>query len=100
MNRVSIALVAFCLVTSHLMAQGVGSSTYDSRAAVARTTSERALGPWLNVNGGVCYPAPFYENCSYDSAYYALTAYRLWTFSNLLNSTLDAGPPRRVKVDQ
>src|SRR4051812_304553 len=100
MKRVSIALGAFCLVTSHLMAQGaVRSNAYESRPVVPGTTWGSTVGPWQNVNGGVCYPAPFYENCSYDSAYYALAASRVWAFSSLLNRMIESDPPQRLKTE-
>ena len=63
-----------------------GSIAYGSRSAPAGMTSNTGIfGPWKNVNGGVCYPAPYYDYCNYDYSY-ALDLYRLWTYRTFLNS--------------
>ena len=38
------------------------------------------LGVRQNLDGSVCFPAPFYQNCIYDLSPYSLDLYRPWTF--------------------
>ena len=97
MNRVSIALVAVCLVTSQLMAQrGSDRNAYESRPVVTRTSfSGQNLGVRQNLDGGVCFPAPFYQYCNYDfNNYYALDLYRLWALSAFWNGVHQSDPPQ------
>ena len=98
MNRVSIALVAICLVTSHLMAQ----QRYGSRPVVARTIfSGENLGVRQNLDGGVCFPAPSYQYCDYNYInYYALDSYRLWAFDTLWNGMHESNPPQPSYTNQ
>ena len=85
MNRLSIALVAVCLVTSHLMAQRA-----DMRGGVRQ-----------NLDGGVCFPAPFYQNCNYDyNNYYALDSYRLWPLYTFGNGMHESDPPQPSHTNQ
>jgi hypothetical protein len=81
MNRVSIALIAISLATSPLMAQRAGSNSYP---AVRQT-----------LDGAVCFPAPFYQNCNYEfKDYYALDLYRGWAYSAYWNSIRESDPPQ------
>jgi hypothetical protein len=85
MNRLSIALVSVCLVTSHLMAQRA-----DMRGGVRQ-----------NLDGGVCYPAPFYQYCNYDyNYYYALDAYRFWASSTVGSGVRESDPPQPSHTNQ
>jgi hypothetical protein len=52
MIKLSIALIAGCLLTSHLMAQPA-----DIRGSYPML-SGRNLGVRQNLDGGVCFPAP------------------------------------------
>jgi hypothetical protein len=60
MNKVSIALVAICLVTLHLMAQraaghGGDRNASDSRLVVARSAlSGQNISVRQNLDGSVC----------------------------------------------
>lgn len=82
MNRVSIAFIAVCLVTSQLAAQVVGFP-------------ERNFGVRQNLGGGTCFPPPFYENCIYDDHnYYNVNLYRLWRFHPLWNSMEERDRPQ------
>ena len=98
MNRVSVALVVLGLVTSHLTAQGGYRNAYDLHdlhPVVARTIfSGRNPGVRQNLDGGVCFPAPFYENCIYDYNYYALDLHRLWAFYTIWNGVAENDPPQ------
>ena len=58
MKRVSMALVAVCLVSSHLMAQSAGVRTLFHFG--------RNLGVRQNLDGSVCFPPPSYDSCIYD----------------------------------
>ena len=99
MKRVSIALVAACLLTSHLIAQraGVlvgGQNVYGSRSIVARTMfSGRTVGVRQNLDGSVCYPAPSYQYCNYDSNYYARDWYGVWAYPSW-NGIYESDPPQ------
>ena len=85
MNRVSTALVAVCLVSSHLMAQRA-----DMRGGVRQ-----------NLDRGVCFPAPFYQNCNYDyNNYYALDSYRLWPLYTFGNGMHESDPPQPSRTNQ
>jgi hypothetical protein len=99
MNRVSIALVAISLVTSHLMAQRADvwdgdRNAFESRPVVARTIfSGRNLGLRQNLDGSVCFPPPNYQYCNYDDYnYYALDLYRLWAFYAIWNGMHESDP--------
>ena len=84
MNRVSIALIAISLAMSPLMAQRAGLP------AVRQ-----------NLDGGVCFPAPFYQNCNYEfKNYYALDLYRLWAYSTYWNSIRGSDPPQPGHTNQ
>ena len=97
MNRVSIALVAVCLVTSHLMAQRSPSRPVDAGTSF----SGQYLGVRQNPDGGVCFPAPFYQNCNYDSNNsYALDLYRLWALSAFWNGVHQSDPPQPSYTNQ
>ncbi len=91
MNRLSITLVAVCVVTSHLGAQsagvrGSGRNAPESIPAVAQTMlSGPNVGVRQNLDGSVCFPAPSYQFCDYDVNSYALGFYRLWTYHTLWN---------------
>ena len=85
MNRLSIALVAVCLVTSHLMAQRA-----DMRGGVRQ-----------NLDGGVCFPAPFYQYCNYDyNYYYALDSYRFGASSTVWSGVRESDPPQPSRTNQ
>jgi len=74
MNKVSIAFIAVCLVTSPLAAQVVGFT-------------EHNFGVRQNLGGGACFPPPFYENCIYDDHNYSnVNLYRLWRFHPVWNN--------------
>ncbi len=101
MKRVSMALVAVCLVTSHSIVQGADMrggdrNAPDSRPVVARTSfTKQSLGVRQNADGSVCYPAPFYEYCHYDyNNYYVQQLYRLWTFYTVWNGASESDPPQ------
>jgi hypothetical protein len=79
MIKLSIALIAGCLLTSHLMAQPA-----DIRGSYPML-SGRNLGVRQNLDGGVCFPAPSYQNCIYDHNYYTLELYSLWAFYTFWN---------------
>ena len=79
MNRISIAFFATCLVTSHLAAQGF---------------SERNFGVRENLGGGICFPAPYYQNCSYGEGYYNVGLYHLWRFHTAWNSVEELDRPQ------
>jgi hypothetical protein len=97
MNRVSIALVAVCLVSSHLIAQQGTSRPVDARTSF----SGQNLGVRQNLDGGVCFPAPFYQNCNYDyNNYYALDLYRLWAISAFWNGVHQSDPPQPSYTNQ
>jgi hypothetical protein len=106
MNRVSIALVAVCLVTSHLMAQraevqGADRNAYGSRPVVAPTFfSGGNLGVRQNLDGSVCFPPPNYQYCNYDYNYYALDLYRLWAFYTFWNGMHESDPPQLNYTNQ
>jgi len=69
MNKVSIAIVAVCFAASHLAAQPAG-------AREGRNIEVRQ-----NLDGSVCFPAPYYQYCDHDSYnYYTLDLYRLAGF--------------------
>jgi hypothetical protein len=94
MKRVSIALVAVCLVASHLIAQPAGvlggyRNAYGSRPVIARN-----FGVRQNLDGSVCFPAPSYQYCNYDDNYYALDLYRLWPFYTSWNGVHESDPPQ------
>jgi hypothetical protein len=86
MKRISIAFFSVCLYASHLAAQSTGvwggyRSAYEPGAVLARTISGgRNLGVRQNLDGSVCFPAPFYQNCIYDLSPYSLELDRPWTF--------------------
>ena len=86
MKRNSITLVAVCLCASHLVGQstGVGGSyrnAYESGPVLPRAMlGGRNIGVRQNLDGSVCFPAPFYPNCIYDLSPYALEVYRYGTF--------------------
>ena len=85
MNRLSIALVAVCLVTSHLMAQRA-----DMRGGVRQ-----------NLDGGLCFPAPFYQYCNYDyNYYYALDSYRFGASSTVWSGVRESDPPQPSHTNQ
>ena len=100
MRRVSIALVAVCLVASHVMAQPAGvwgryRNAYGSRPVVARTMlSGRNLGVRQNLDGSVCFPAPSYQYCNYGYPYYAWDLYRPWPFYPFWNGFYESEPPQ------
>jgi len=106
MNRVSIALIAVSLVTSHLMAQradvrGSDRNAYDSRPGVARTIfSGQNLGVRQNLDGSVCFPQPSYHYCNYDYNYYPLDLYRLWAFYTVWNGMHESDPPQPSYTNQ
>ena len=106
MNRVSIALIAVSLVTSHLMAQradvrGGDRNAYESRPGVARTIfSGQNLGVRQNLDGSVCFPAPFYQNCIYDYNYYDLDLYRPWGFYTVWNGMDESNRPQLSLTNQ
>lgn len=96
MNRVSIALVAVCLVTSHLMAQRA-----DVGGSDRTILSGRNLGVRQNPDGGVCFPAPFYQYCNYDNFnYYALGLYHPWAFYPFWNGMGESDPPQPSYTNQ
>jgi len=73
MNRVFIAFFAACLVTSQLAAQVV-------------VFPEPKFGVRQNLEGGACFPPPFYENCIYDDRNSSnVNLYRMWRFQPLAN---------------
>ncbi len=81
MNRASLALIAISLATSALMAQRADRDTYP---AVRQT-----------LDGAVCFPAPFYQNCSYEvKDHYGLDLYRFWAYSSYWNSMRESDPPQ------
>jgi hypothetical protein len=85
MHRVSMALVFGCLVTSHLMAQ----RTNDMRGGVQQ-----------NPDGGVCFPAPFYQYCNYDyNYYYAMDASRVLS-STFWSGVRESDPPQPSRTNQ
>jgi hypothetical protein len=72
MNKIFIAFLAACLVTSHLTAQGL---------------VERNFGVRETFGGGICYPPPYYQNCNYDdNSYTNVRLYRLWRSRSAWNS--------------
>jgi hypothetical protein len=94
MNRVSIALVAVCLVTSHVMAQRAGVRGGDRNAYGSSPVVAQNLGVRQNLDGSVCFPAPFYEYCNYDYKYYALDLYRSWASYPFWNGIRESDPPQ------
>ncbi len=78
MRRVSLALVAVCVVASPLMARPAG------------------LGVRQNLDGSVCFPAPFYQYCNYvyGYPYYALDWYRPWPFFPFWSAVYESDPPQ------
>ena len=96
MNRVSIALVAVCLVTSHLMAQRA-----DVGGGDRTILSGRNLGVRQNLDGSVCFPAPYYQYCNYGNFnYYALGLYRPWAFYPFWNGIGESDPPQPSYTNQ
>jgi hypothetical protein len=80
MDRISIAFFAASLVTSHLAAQGF---------------IERNFGVRENLGGGICFPAPYYQNCSYDDNNYSnVGMYRLWRFHTAWNRAEELERPQ------
>ena len=106
MNRMSIALAAICLVTSHLTAQsadvrGGSRNGYESRPVVARALfSGRNSGVWQHLDGSVCFPPPYYDSCIYDSNSYSLELYRLRNFYTYWNGLAESDPPQPTYTSQ
>ena len=73
-----------------------------SRPVDAGTSfSGQYLGVRQNPDGGVCFPAPFYQNCNYDSNNsYALDLYRLWALSAFWNGVHQSDPPQPSYTNQ
>ena len=100
MNKVSIALVAICLVTPHLMAQraagqGGDRNASDPRLVVARSTlSGQNISVRQNLDGSMCFPPPSYQYCNYDSDYYAMDLYRRWAFYKFWNGMGESDRPQ------
>jgi len=101
MKRISTALVALCLATSHSVAQSTGvrgsdRDAYESGPVLARAIlGGRNVGVRQNLDGGVCFPAPFYSNCIYDFNPYFQEVYRFATFYTPWNG-IDGGDLRQA----
>jgi hypothetical protein len=81
--------------------RGSYRNAYESRPVVGRAIfSGRNLGVRQNLDGSVCFPAPFYQNCIYDHNYYALDLYRLWTFYTFWNGMHESEPPQSSYTNQ
>ena len=96
MNRMPVALVAVCLVTSHLMAQRA-----DVWGGDRTILSGRNLGVWQNLDGSVCFPAPYYQYCNDDNFnYYVLGLYRPWALYFFWNGMGESDPPQPSYTNQ
>ena len=106
MNRISIAVATICLVTSHLMAQsadvrGGNRNAYESRPVVDQTISSGPnLGVWQHLDGSVCFPPPYYDNCIYNLNSYSLDLYRLWILHTYWNGLAESDPPQPTYTSQ
>ena len=81
MKTVCVVLVIIGVATSQLIAQGGDRNAYDVRTVIARPILSRPNpGVWQTLDGGVCFPAPFYQNCvySYNYSYFPFDYYGLW----------------------
>ena len=85
-----MALLAVCLVTSHLMAQRSPSRPVDAGTSF----SGQNLGVRQNLDGGVCFPAPSYQYCNYDYNN------RLWAFYTFANGMRESDPPQPSYTNQ
>ena len=76
MRRVSLALIAVCVVASPLMAHRAG------------------FGLRQNLDGSVCFPAPFYQYCHYGYPYDALDWYPVGLFNPFWNGMYERDLPQ------
>jgi hypothetical protein len=54
-----------------------------------------------NLDGGVCFPAPFYQYCNYDyNYYYALDSYRFGASSTVWSGVRESDPPQPSHTNQ
>src|SRR6478609_3727500 len=83
MNKVSIAIVAVCLATSHLGAQPAGARDRGRNIEVRQ-----------NLDGSVCFPAPYYQYCDHDAYNYYMDLYRLPGFYAFRNGMQAGDPPQ------
>jgi hypothetical protein len=59
------------------------------------------LGVRQNFDGGLCFPAPFYENCNYEfKNYYAWDLARLSAFSTYRNGMRESDPSQPSYANQ
>jgi hypothetical protein len=90
MNKVSIAIVAVCFAASHLAAQPAGAREGGRNIEVRK-----------NLDGSVCFPAPYYLYCDHDAYnYYILDLYRLPGFYAVWNGMQANDPPQPGHTSQ
>jgi hypothetical protein len=59
-----------------------------------------SYGVRQNFDGGICFPAPFYQNCIYDFSPFSLGFYPLWTVDNPGRGESDLRQPRSITQPQ
>src|SRR5581483_9686777 len=96
--KVTITLIALCLGASHSLAQSGGAQDY--RSLPANILTSRSFGVRQNTDGSVCFPAPWYDNCIYDSNPYSLDLYRIWGLYTLWNGVRDNDRPQSTPLSQ
>jgi len=72
----------------------------DVRGGDRTSFSGRNLGVRQNLDGSVCFPAPYYLYCSYNDNHYALDLYRLWAFYTSWNGMDESVPPQPSYTNQ
>ncbi len=95
MKRVSIAIVALCFLTSHLLAQRSGYPN-----PYGNSLSRQEPGVRQNTDGSICFPSPWYDTCIYDYHPYSLDLYRVWPFYTVWNGVPDNDIPRPTLTHQ
>jgi hypothetical protein len=67
---------------------------------MAQRTNDMRGGVQQNPDGGVCFPAPFYQYCNYDyNYYYAMDASRVLS-STFWSGVRESDPPQPSRTNQ